>query len=96
MKSLLLVSLFLFSAFGCGSRSVLPDQKGVKVSREMPPSTCVELGKISGTSLSKTPTEQQALDDLKNEASHKGANYVLVQQYSATGGTVTGLAYDCP
>jgi len=96
MKFALLASSVLLFAIGCSSRSVLPDQKGVKVSREMPSSKCADIGKITGTSLSKTPTEEQALDDLKNEATRKGANYVVVQQYSATGGTVTGYAYDCP
>lgn len=84
-------------AVGCSSRSVLPDQKSVKVSRDNPTnSACKEIGTVSGLTLSKVPSEAEALEDLKKEADRKGANYVVVKQYSETGGAVTGVAYECP
>lgn len=95
-------SIFVFAMLatlisGCSSRSVLPDQKGVKVSREMPTNeACKELGTVSGLTLSKVPSEAEALEDLKKEADRKGANYVVVKQYSEAGGAVTGIAYECP
>lgn len=96
MKYALCVGALIFCAVGCSSRSVLPDQKEVKITRSPADAKCKDLGKITGTTISKTPTEEQALEDLKREAAHKGANYVVVQQYSEMGGMVTGLAYDCP
>ena len=97
MKSFFVVLLMLVSAVGCSSRSVLPDQKGVKVSRENPTNeACKEIGTVSGLTLSKVPSEAEALEDLKKEADRKGANYVVVKQYSETGGAVTGVAYECP
>jgi len=79
----------------CASRSVLPEVKEVKVSREAPDSSCSEIGKITGKSPSLKGTREQALEDLKREAANKGANYVQVKQYSDIGTAVTGVAYEC-
>jgi hypothetical protein len=95
MKRSLLV-LALLSLAACASRSVLPSVKEVKVSREAPSSKCKEMGKITGRTGTTKGTDQQALDDLKNEAAHKGANYVVVKEYSDYGTEVTGIAYECP
>jgi Domain of unknown function (DUF4156) len=81
---------------GCASRSVLPDSQSVKVSREQPDAKCKEMGPITGTVASAKGTQEQALEDLKKEAANKGANYVVVKQYSAYGTSVTGLAFECP
>jgi hypothetical protein len=80
---------------GCGSRSVKPDTEEVKVSREAPDKDCKELGKITGTTGSVKGTADEALADLKQEAANKGANYVLVKQYSDNQTSVTGVAYEC-
>jgi hypothetical protein len=81
---------------GCASRSVLPDANEVKVSRDVPMGTnCTELGKISGATQSLKGTQTDALEDLKREAANKGANYVVVKQYSDNGTAVTGIAYEC-
>ncbi len=81
---------------GCKSRSVLPDVGEVKVSREAAHKDCREIGKITGTTSSVKGTEAQALADLKKEAANKGANYVVVKEYSSYGTSVTGIAYECP
>jgi hypothetical protein len=70
--------------------------KEVKVSREEPSGKCKEVGKLTGSSPSTHGTQEQALDDLKREAANKGANYVVVKQYSDYGTAVTGIAYECP
>lgn len=88
------MSVFFLSA--CASRSVLPDQKGITVSREAPKKTCTEVGLINGRSGSVKGTEEEALEDLKREAARKGANYVVVKQYSGYGTSVTGIGYECP
>lgn len=81
----------------CASRSVMPDVKEVKVSRDNPSDKkCKEMGTITGTTMSTKGTQEDALNDLKKEAANKGANYVVVKQYSSYGTSVTGTAYECP
>ncbi|MEO0335738.1 MAG: DUF4156 domain-containing protein [Pseudomonadota bacterium] len=83
---------------GCSSRSVMPDKEEVKVSREAPDKgdKCKKMGRITGTSGSAKGTREEVLEDLKQEAANKGANYVVVKQYSPQGTSVTGVAYECP
>lgn len=94
--------LFLFALIagamlaGCASRSVLPDAKEVKVSRDEADESCKELGTINGTTKSTKGTQEEALADMKQEAANKGANYVRIKQYSAYGTSVVGIAYECP
>ena len=89
----LFAGVFLIS---CSSRSVLPDVKEVKVGRDAAAKDCRELGTITGTTGSAKGTREQALEDLKSEAANKGANYVMVKEYSSYGTSVTGVAYECP
>jgi uncharacterized protein YbjQ (UPF0145 family) len=77
-------------------RSVLPEVKEVKVGREAAGDDCREIGPINGTTSSVKATREQALADLKQEAANKGANYVMIKQYSAYGTSVVGIAYECP
>ena len=93
---LLIVSLFALGLSACSSRSVMPDAEEVKVSREAADEDCKEIGKITGTTSSAKGTREQALADLTQTAADKGANYVMVKQYSAQGTSVTGIAYECP
>lgn len=96
---LLVVSLLAASSFiGCSSRSVMPDKDEIKVTREMPDKDdkCKEIGQIMGRSATVKATREDVLEDLKQTAANKGANYVVVKQYSAQGTTVTGIAYECP
>lgn len=95
MKILFALSAVLMFA-GCSSRSVLPDAAEVKVSRDAAGKKCHEIGKITGTTSSAKGTQEQALEDLKKEAANKGANYVMVKEYSSYGTSVTGIAYECP
>lgn len=80
----------------CASRSVLSDSKEVKVSREAADKDCREIGTLNGRTASVKGTQEEALEDLKKEAANKGANYVIVKEYSAYGTSVTGVAYECP
>lgn len=96
MKRSLLAGVLVLGVAGCASRSVLPDTSAVKVSREQPTKTCKEMGEVTGRTATVKGTEAQALEDLKVEAAHKGANYVVIKQYSDYGTSVTGLAYECP
>jgi hypothetical protein len=81
---------------GCASRSVMPDVKEVKVTRDEPSAKCREIGKLTGTAASAKGTREEALEDLKKEVANKGGNYVVVKQYSDYGTAVTGVAYECP
>lgn len=80
---------------GCQSRSVLPEIKEVKVSREPADKNCRESGLLTGTTTSAKGTAPQAMEDLKREAANKGANYVMIKEYSSYGTSVTGVAYEC-
>lgn len=93
MSCLLLLSLVLGA---CAHRSILPDVKEVKVSRDAPDDDCKDLGMIAGETATVKGTPEQALEDLKREAANKGANYVMIKQFSAYGTAATGIAYECP
>ncbi|MCB0366360.1 MAG: DUF4156 domain-containing protein [Bdellovibrionaceae bacterium] len=97
-KFVLILSLGigLTGLMGCSTHSVLPDKEDIKTSREKPDDDCEALGKVTGNSISTKATPEQVLEDMKQEAANKGANYVMVEQYSPTGTSVTGLAYKCP
>ncbi len=90
------ITLIVLNLAGCSSRPVTPDLNSVKVSRESAAQSCTELGKITGTTPTMKGTAQDALADLKKEAARKGANYVVVKQYSDNETSVTGIAYECP
>ncbi len=76
--------------------SNLPDHENVKISREKADKDCDEIGKLEGRSDSKIPKQDEALADLRQEAANKGANYVMVKEYSSMGNSVSGIAYKCP
>jgi uncharacterized protein YbjQ (UPF0145 family) len=90
--SLVIMGLILCS---CAGRSVVPNVEEIKVSREAAGKNCSEIGKITGTTSSIKGTAEDALSDLKKEAANKGANYVMVKQYSDHQTSVTGIAYEC-
>ncbi len=92
---LLILGLALLMT-GCASRSLTPNIKEVKVSREQPDKKCKEIGTLTGTTATVKGTQEQALEDLKREAANKGVNYVVVKQYSSYGTSVTGIGYECP
>ncbi len=95
MKLVLIIcSLAFLSA--CSSQSIMPDKDGVKVSRKAADKDdCKELGKVSGSTMSRKANKEEVLADLKQDAANKGANYVVIKQWSARGTSVTGLAYQC-
>jgi len=89
-----LTALFILTN-ACASRSLTPDVSELKVSRENPSSKCEEIGHVSGTTMTSHGTSDEALNDMKKEATAKGATYLRVDQYSATGSSVSGTAYKC-
>ena len=91
-----LLVLFVLILTACSSKPVIMTAADVKVSREDAKSSCKPLGKLTGTTMSARGTQEQALDDLKKEAANKGANYVVIKEFSDYGTGVTGIAYDCP
>ena len=93
---LLIIASFVFCFVGCSSKPVLPLTSSVKVSREPAENRCREIGPVRGATLSVRGTAQEVLEDMKKDAAQKGANYVVVQQYSGHETAVTGVAYDCP
>jgi hypothetical protein len=96
MKNWIWIGLLPIAISACAHRSVLPDVKEVKVSRDAPGDDCKDLGLITGETRSTKGTREEALADLKREAANKGANYVMIKQFSAYGTATTGIAYECP
>lgn len=93
MKFALALALLLVH---CASKPVLPEKESVKVSREKAKADCREIGKVRGATGKIKGTAEEVLEDMKQEAANKGANYVVVGEYSDNHTAVTGMAYDCP
>lgn len=96
MKNKLLLAVLTVLITSCSSQSVLPEKEDVKVSRNQPAKNCREIGKVLGNAISTKSTREDVLGDLKQEAANKGANYVVVLEYSDNGTSATGMAYQCP
>lgn len=94
MKKLICLSFLFLSA--CGHQAVLPEGKNVKALRENPPANCTDLGAVEGRNANLRGETAEAIEDLKNEAAKKGANYVRVEATSAYGNSVRGTAFQCP
>jgi Domain of unknown function (DUF4156) len=95
MFSALLALVVVIS--GCGSTPLEPEKIKVKVEREAPSDKdCKEIGTVTGSTLTMKGTSSEAIEDLKQEAARKGANYVHLHNFSAVGSAVQGTAYFCP
>jgi hypothetical protein len=93
--SVLLAGLMLILS-GCASPSPRPEPDDVKLAHDAANPKCKRIGPISGTTLTALGTTDDALKDLRKEAANKGANYVVLGEFSSYGTTVTGDAYWCP
>ena len=80
----------------CGSHPIVPDAKNVTVTRDRIAKDCREIGPVQGSVASVHGTIEQAIDDMKLDASRKGANYVQMGSTSAYGTSASGTAYFCP
>ena len=90
-----LLSLFGLFLFSCSSHPVLPKASDIKVSRDEAAKDCKHLGAIEGRTTNVKGTAEDALEDLKQEAVKKGANYVQIETVGAQGTAVRGQAYFC-
>ncbi len=90
-------SLFLSLLFlaACSSHPVLPKKEDIKVSREAAGENCDSLGSIEGRTTKINGKPEDALEDLKEDAIKKGANYVQIETMGALASTVRGKAYFC-
>ncbi len=85
----------IFATAGCGSHPIKPEASNVKVTRDAPGKNCESIGKVQGSVSSAKDTFEEALEDLKLDASRKGANFVQIGPTSAYGTSVAGEAYFC-
>ena len=92
MKYLILPLLMLT---GCSGYEILPDKIEVKVGRELPDDDCREIGPVSGSVSKISGTSEEALENMKKDASRKGGNFVLYEGASGTGTAMKGIAYSC-
>lgn len=97
-KFLLIAFVFSISFVlqGCKSHPVLPSKADIRVSRDSAGSRCEDLGFIEGRVNDSKGTTEQALENLKEEAIKKGANYVKMETIGMLGSSVRGQAYYCP
>lgn len=79
---------------GCASKPLL-DKDDVKLTRDEPAKSCQSLGPLSVTSISTKPDEKKMMEELKEEARKKGANFVKVEGLGTYGTSVRGQAYNC-
>ncbi len=84
-----------FFVLSCSSKPVVPSGENVKVSREVADKDCIDLGPVRGTYLGTKPNMEKAIENMKQEAANKGANYVKIETASDYGTAVRGTAYDC-
>ncbi|MGZ3725952.1 MAG: DUF4156 domain-containing protein [Pseudobdellovibrio sp.] len=90
-----LIFSFSFILFSCASHPVIPKASDIKVTREEPGKNCEDLGSITGRSSKINDTTENVLEDLKQEAVSKGANFVKIETMGAQGTAIRGEAYFC-
>jgi PBP1b-binding outer membrane lipoprotein LpoB len=95
LKSILAVLLLAVIFSGCSSHPVLPEKSDIKVSRDNPSDKCKNLGAIEGRSRKVNAKPEDALEDLKEEAIRKGADYVRIETMGAQSATIRGTAFFC-
>lgn len=94
MKNIFLFLVgFMFVA--CSSHPVLPKKDDIKVSRDAAPESCENLGYIEGRTTKINGKIEDSLDDLKQEAIKKGANYVQIETMGALASSIRGKAFYC-
>jgi hypothetical protein len=87
--------IFISFLIGCSSKPLL-EVRDIKITRDEPSRSCRSLGVLDIKSLSIRPDEKKMIDEMRNEARKKGANFVRVQEMGALGTSVRGEAFDCP
>ncbi len=86
-----------FLLLGCAATQLRPGAEGVFVTHAQPPEQCrfvttlvgEEGGSLTGPLTSNKHLAEGAVNDLKNQAYEKGANYVVLETTTA-GDTVSG------
>ncbi len=119
MKKLIPIAIVALLIDGCSSIPVQPQAAGIMVSPNPAPKSCKYVGQVVGNQgdfftggfTSNKNLEQGAMNDLRNQASKQGANYVqlVTNRAGVTGSfgyyggnsqetnvTNTGNAYRCP
>jgi len=98
-------------ATGCSTPALSPEAARVAVSRNPPPADCSTVaylvgeggGTFGGAWIKNDQLIDYAMNDLRNKASEKGANYVQSDPPQLGSGkgttttvTITGTGYRCP
>jgi hypothetical protein len=112
MKKIIIATFVVLLMSGCSSIPLEPQAKRVIVSTNSPSKDCKYIGQVVGNQGNfftggYTPNknlEMGAMNDLKNQASKIGANYIeLVTTRAGMGSNMTqtnvtnlGNAYSCP
>jgi PBP1b-binding outer membrane lipoprotein LpoB len=95
MKKLILLTLSGLFLAACSSHPVLPKKDDIKISRDAAGENCESLGFIEGRTTKINGKIEDALEDMKEEAIKKGANYVQIESMGALASSIRGKAYFC-
>lgn len=90
-----MAALVVLAFVGCKSHEILPEKIEVEVSREKPDKNCKLIGPVTGSVTTIGQGSEKALENMKTDASRKGANYVHYEMSSATGAALKGTGYFC-
>lgn len=94
-SNLAVAAVLVLILSGCSTHPVLPEKSDIKVSRDNPSDKCKNLGAIEGRSRKLNAKPEDALEDLKEEAVRKGADYVRIETMGAQSTSIRGTAYFC-
>lgn len=99
-KRILSLGAIVFALAGCNGTSVNPEAQKVVLSANPPPAGCRYISTITGNPgnvLAGGSKDQNAKNDIRNQAAKQGANYVQLTTHTASPNSVyTGNAYRCP
>jgi hypothetical protein len=99
------------AAVGCNTPDLSSEGAKVKVSPDAPPADCTEVGYMTGRGggtfggeyVTNDDLIEYAMNDLRNMAAERGANYVRHDpptlgegDGTTTTATVSGMAFKCP
>lgn len=84
------------SSFQKSTRSSGKSVYSVKVTREDAKESCEAVAIVKGTYLGLKPNRIKALEDMRQKAFDKGANFVRLDSQSEAGTTAQGMAFKCP
>lgn len=89
------LSALLTALVACTSKPLL-EKEDITVTRDDASPKCQNLGPVEGRTMTMSGTQEEAMENLKEEATKKNANYVQTEVIGAQGKVIRGTAFRCP